>query len=239
VTRVPETRCALAALAVLGWALAVGAGLERIWRYEGTPGAAGNAPQRWPGSPLVEPRPGVATLVMFIHPRCSCTRASLAELRAIMERASDRVAAWVLVLRPDDAGDDWSRTQTREAAEGIPNTTVVADADGAEAARFGALTSGQVHLFAADGRLVFAGGITAARGHAGDNSGRRAVLSLLQQAAAPGGAVQEEAAAHDHDVFGCAIHDRNPLETREEERADQRQSPPDLRAQSRAAAPRD
>lgn len=193
----------LGALCALAWAAAVGAGLERIWRYEGTPGAARATPTTWPGSQLVTPRPGMPTLLMFVHPRCSCTRASLAELGEVMAREGDRVAAWVVLLHPAGARDEWSRTETRAAAQRIPNLTVVTDTDGAEAARFGALTSGHVTLFDADGRLLFAGGITGARGHAGDNDGRRRVLELVAGAAHEGAPEHADA----HAVYGCSIHD--------------------------------
>ena len=59
------------------------------------------------------------------------------------------------------------------------------DDDGAEARRFGAETSGQTLLYDARGALAFSGGITGARGHAGDNAGRaslRRADSIASQA---------------------------------------------------------
>jgi len=70
------------------------------------------------------------------------------------------------------------------------------DDDGVEAARFGAATSGQVILYDRDGRLLFSGGITASRGHAGDNDGRDAIVSLL------GGG---RGTRHSSPVFGCSL----------------------------------
>jgi hypothetical protein len=76
--------------------------------------------------------------------------------------------------------------------------TVLDDVDGTEARRFGALTSGQVVVYDADGRLRFSGGITPARGHAGDNAGRSAIIALLEGASS---------ASVETPVFGCSLLD--------------------------------
>jgi hypothetical protein len=56
---------------------------------------------------------------------------------------------------------------------------VAPDRNGVEARRFGAGTSGHVVIYGGDGRLLFSGGITGARGHVGDNVGlERAIASL-------------------------------------------------------------
>ena len=78
----------------------------------------------------------------------------------------------------------------------IPGVRPVEDLDGREALRFGAVTSGQTLLYDVSGRLLFNGGITAARGHAGTNDGRDAVLSLL----ANGSSLR-----HTTRVFGCSL----------------------------------
>ena len=41
-------------------------------------------------------------------------------------------------------------------------------------------TSGQVVVYDAKGALLFSGGITAARGHMGDNAGRDRITALLR-----------------------------------------------------------
>jgi hypothetical protein len=83
----------------------------------------------------------------------------------------------------------------RDAAA-IPGVHPIEDIDGGEIRKFGAATSGQVLLYDASGRLQFNGGITASRGHAGDNDGRDAVASLLRSGRAP---------LHTAFVFGCSL----------------------------------
>ncbi len=188
-------------IAVLAWAAGIMLGMQRLWTYKSTPGANAAAPVTWPGSKLIQPIAGKSTLVMFAHPLCSCTRASLAELDSILQHSGGRVAAWVLFLHPDGAPVWWEKSATWDAARRLPFAHVAIDQGGAEANRFRASTSGQVVLYGADGRLQFNGGITGARGHVGDNSGKARVVSLVNTGTAD---------AHDHEVFGCGLHDPNP-----------------------------
>ena len=52
-------------------------------RYKGQAGVANGAPARWPAPSRIELIPGQPTLALFAHPKCPCTRASLAELRVL------------------------------------------------------------------------------------------------------------------------------------------------------------
>jgi hypothetical protein len=54
------------------------------------------------------------------------------------------------------------------------------DIDGIAAKRFGAATSGHVIVYDPSGSLVFEGGITAGRGHQGDNTGQIAIIDIVE-----------------------------------------------------------
>ena len=185
-------------LLAIGWIAGVAFGLRILFQYENTPGRIGALPRAWPESRIV-PATDRPTLVMLAHPRCPCTAASVGELAQIMARLQGKVAAYVLFVTPKDAGRDWDDTSLRHSAEAIPGVTVVFDIDGAEARRFGAETSGHTLLFAKDGKLLFSGGITASRGHAGDNAGESAIISLLSNQTPPRTRTL---------VFGCALANR-------------------------------
>jgi CBS domain-containing protein len=165
-------------------------------RYEATPGSPGQTPATWPAESRVARASDRPTLVMLAHPKCVCTRASIAELAELMARLPGRVAARVLFMKPHEFPDGWEQTDTWRSAEHIPGVTVIRDVDGKEAARFGAVTSGQTALYGADGRLLFSGGITASRGHIGDNAGLDRIVSLVTRGEADRGTSK---------VFGCAI----------------------------------
>jgi hypothetical protein len=195
-----RTRVAIA-IGILAWVAAVAWGLQKIESYSSTPGMAAAAPAQWPGSTLVTPHAGRSTLVMFIHPQCSCTRASLAELQAILDKTGNAVSAWIVVLKPNGVNDEWAHSSTWETARSMRGVTVAIDGQGIEADRFGALTSGDTFLYSPVGKLQFSGGITAARGHVGANAGERRVVSFVATG---------EADAASHEVYGCGLHDPNP-----------------------------
>jgi len=189
-------RGVLFAAAGLCWGLLVAGGLTAMSTYEYRPGLAATPPDRWPTASRVDRTAGLATLVMLVHPRCPCSRASIEELDRLMARAQGLVTTYVLFLKPPELPDDWEKTDLWRSAAAIPGVHVMRDDDGAEAARFGALTSGQVVLYDTEGRLLFSGGITASRGHSGDNEGRSAIIALL---AHPG------RTRHGSPVFGCSL----------------------------------
>lgn len=196
---------AILAVAGIAWlAVAVG-GLGWMAHYANSPGGAGAVPENFPASGAVQRAPGMFSLVMAVHPRCPCSRASIGELEKIMTRCQGRVQAQVLCYKPEGTADDWAQTDLWRSAAAIPGVRVLADEGGREGARFGAETSGQVVLFDGAGRLLFAGGITAGRGHAGDNAGSDAVLAAVNGATAGPAATQ---------VFGCPIQERSELQAR-------------------------
>jgi hypothetical protein len=113
-----------------------------------------------------------------------------------MARARGGADAYVLLYAPRSEGSQFTQTRLMRAAESIPGVHAIDDIDGAESRRFGAATSGQTLFYDAHGALMFNGGITASRGHAGDNYGRDAVLSLLETGTA---------ARRTTPVFGCSL----------------------------------
>ena len=114
---------------------------------------------------------------MLVHPQCPCSRASVSELAKLMAHAQGKVVAHVLFAKPEGAPADWTVGELWNAVSAIPGVHAQCDEGGMEARRFGAETSGQTMLFDAAGRLLFRGGITAARGHAGANAGSAAITA--------------------------------------------------------------
>jgi hypothetical protein len=190
-----QRRWAWAGLGLL-WLAGAVAGLAMLFQYAGRPGAPATPPAAWPKASGLALAKSGATLVMFVHPRCPCTRASLEELEKLIARCGSAVTPFVVFLKPKDSADDWEQTDLWRAAARTPGVHVVCDVEGLEARRFGAKTSGQTMLFDPRGRLLFSGGITAARGHAGDNAGRSAIEALARG---------ELPVCRETPVFGCPI----------------------------------
>jgi hypothetical protein len=185
-------------LAITIWAIVVGVGFFLLLDFQTTPGNAGAPRDDWPANSRIQPDPERANLVMLVHPRCPCTRASLGELAQLMTRCRNLVTAHVLCFKPREFEQHWEKTDLWESADAIPGVNVISDEGGQEIELFGAYTSGHVLLYDSTGKLLFSGGITASRGHSGDNSGRSAIVSLLTQ----GMAEQTETF-----VFGCPLRD--------------------------------
>lgn len=189
-------------LSALGlvWLVGVGVGMNLLWGYASSPGETAMPPDRWPVECRIQPAPDRPTLVMLAHPRCPCTRASIRELALVMTACNGKLTAFVAFHRPANVSEDWAKTDLWTAALEIPGVSVLSD-DGGELARsFNAATSGQVALYDSQGTLLFSGGITAARGHSGDNPGRSAIIALVT-----GTGFSKPATS----VFGCDLFDQH------------------------------
>jgi hypothetical protein len=183
-------------VAVALWIPALVFGIRTLWQYADTPGRVATPPVVWPADALARPAPGRATLVIFAHPQCPCSRATIGELAWVMARSRDKVDVSVWFYAPAQQTGSWPKTELWQSAAAIPGVRVFEDKDGNEARRFGASTSGQALLYDSGGRLVFNGGITALRGHSGDNDGRNAIVSLVHG---------ETPIRHATPVFGCSL----------------------------------
>lgn len=188
------------AIGLAGAFIGVVFAMTSMWRYESAAGPADATPPVWPAASSLPRIEGTSTVVLFAHPRCPCTRASISELAKIMAHEGKDVRVFVAFRGTDDP--KFVQTDSWDSAKAIPGVQVLEDRDGVEMRRFGALTSGHVVVYDADDNLRFSGGITGARGHVGDNAGASTVAKLIM------GARGEQ---HDTPVFGCALHDSEPV----------------------------
>jgi len=199
-------RVALVALIIV-WAGGIAFGLKYLWTYQVSAGTPASPPSQWPTDTLVPRTKGQATLVLLAHPQCPCTRATLGELAILMAHCQGKVSVYVLFYKPSDFPDKWEQTDLWHSAADIPGVTVLPDIDGVEAKRFGSVTSGQALLYSPEGNLLFSGGITASRGHSGDNAGRDAITALL---------LNGKSDAKTSQVFGCSLTDKDKNTTDKE-----------------------
>lgn len=185
------------AVLVVGWGLAVVIGGGYLLRYQSAPGQIATTVPSWPEESRLVREAERFTLVLFVHPHCPCSRASLAELRWLLGRSRECVGVWVVFVLPPGAAETWHEGPLWYEAQALVGAErVVADRQASETRRFGAVTSGQVLLYNREGELSFVGGITAARGHRGDNAGRRAILAHLKG---------EAGARRVTPVYGCPV----------------------------------
>ena len=182
------------------WAIAIGCGFHSLMLYKGRAGSAGAIPAVWLDNELITPSPDKPQLVMFVHPRCPCTKASLGELELLVAQAQGKFDAVVLFSGPADEAGAWSNTATIDFARSIPGVRAVLDKDGEVTKRFGAKTSGHTVVYSPNGKLLFGGGITGSRGHLGENGGFDSVRQLVSGGVTPPRQITAK-------VFGCERFD--------------------------------
>jgi hypothetical protein len=161
------------------WLILCLVGFGALNWYKLRPGPVGKIAQFWPQNIRIEPNSTYYNLVLFAHPKCSCTYASLVELQKIIAETKSKMKVSIFFYHPKGTNSDWTLGDSKKIAKKLPETQVYDDPGGENARRFGAMTSGQVMVYSPDGKLVFAGGITESRGHIGSNAGSRSIASVV------------------------------------------------------------
>lgn len=188
---------------LLLWVVGLSVGFGWLMSYQTRSGAAAvSLPGEWPVDSALAFDSQRTNLVIFAHPKCPCTRATLDELEIVLTQRRSEIKATLCVFDPAGVPPEWAQTSLVRRAKTIPGLTVMVDRAGTIAAKLGVKTSGQTVLFDRNGRQIFSGGITGTRGHAGENRGRNLVLALAK------GEICESPITP---VFGCALQEKIDL----------------------------
>lgn len=180
------------AIAMAGWYCISAYG------FSGDQEAIANAPQLWPAESTIVRTERRPTLLLFLHPKCPCSQVTVGELERLPVLVPNSALPNICVVAaaPRSIGDLWWSSSFLTRAARLPNAHLVRDPGGVETAIFGARVSGTVLLFDPAGNRLYAGGVTMARGHAGDNAGLQAVTDLL---------VDHRAVVSTIPPFGCEL----------------------------------
>lgn len=196
-------------LACLGicWLAALVPGVRYLLAFEHTAGKQGLAPSDWHSTKLSAGDAHHPTLLVILHPKCSCSNATLAELEEAALTFDHPYNAILLIDPPQGSSFSWQEIAAYRDAQKALHASVVIDRGGAVATEFGAFTSGDVLLYSAEDAharrsLLFSGGVTGSRGMIGENSGVAALEAAFQN---PG--VHSAATAP---VFGCGLLNSRP-----------------------------
>jgi len=191
-----STPLALWRIALL-WGVVVLASFIAIAVYAKIPGR-----QAPPASQVGEHLPtsvdGAWRIVMAIHPRCPCSKASIANLQQLLQRDEKELAVDLYVYRPAASTREWSDTALVRQSQQLPSLTLHDDIDGSAAREYGIETSGGIVLYSPEGVAVFYGGITPSRGHTGANEGLKAIEDAISG---------KPVALDSHPVYGCPLFD--------------------------------
>jgi hypothetical protein len=189
------------------WATAIFAGARSLLRYENTPGREGSASSAWPSKSQIKRMPGKFSLVMLLHPDCPCSQASVTELGRLMAQLHGSLAADIVFVNPGLRTQNIQTASLWKRAAAMPDAAVFNDGLGRETALFGGAVSGEAMLYDPQGKLMFHGGITASRGHEGDNPGSDSIRALVRG--------ETHIAGHTL-TFGCSLHDPDGQALRED-----------------------
>jgi len=193
---VPRAGLSMLPLIVSIWVTLVGIGFVALLAYHNMPGERKDFATIWPSNNSIRLDTQRANLVVFIHPECPCSVATLNELTRIQTSCGARVNTHVVFYSPLDM--PWKDTNKVRQALAIPNVHITNDPTGQLAERYGALTSGHALLYSSSGHRIFSGGITPARGHEGENLGRNAIVRYV---------LHGETICDKTNVYGCPILD--------------------------------
>ncbi len=135
------------------------------------------------------------TLVVFLHPKCPCSLATVENLKRLVSRLDRPPVVYAIYYWPADCDATWvTEGHLFKTFCKFPGVHQELDRDGKLAARWGAQKSGHVIVLLPEGRIGFSGGITDQRGHEGDSVGMLAVQALLLNQSPP---------VRTAPVFGC------------------------------------
>jgi len=175
----------LSVFALSVWVALVSYGVASLLIYDSKPGQVASAPSSIPDDLVGTGSPDRQWMLVFLHPHCPCSRATLDQLEAILVSNKQEFECRVLIVVPPEAKPGWENGPLLERVASISGISIERDFGGTTAIRFAAATSGQVLFYGSDRSLAFSGGITASRGHSGECVGARAILHLLENKLSP------------------------------------------------------
>ena len=177
------------------WLLLIATCVYMLLDHSYQPAQTNASVAAWPTNSRLSRNSSGIQLVMFAHPCCPCTAASLNELDRLVREIPDGTIATIAFNIRGLSAEDLAHADNLKLLKDSEKLTLFYD-DGSEADAFGATVSGELLAFDCSGRRLFRGGLTAARGHAGESVGR----DVLQQIA--GGQFLD---ACETPVYGCRL----------------------------------
>ena len=137
------------------------------------------------------------TLIAFLHAKCPCSKASIHEINRLLASHSKELKTIFVFGKEEGLNLDWVKeSDLYKEAQQMP-VEIIIDTNNQEAKAFKAQTSGKVFLISPQRKILFQGGVTASRGHEGDNLGINAIQDILNG---------KEAKVDFQPSFGCLIY---------------------------------
>ncbi len=190
-------------IGVLIWIFITFMGFAQLLIYSNTPAKKDTdiVISPWPATSKIKRIEHTPTLLLFLHPECPCSQATVEELQRIMLRLEGIQASVITIFyKPKSKPTSWVQNSLWKKVEANSRIRTFIDEDAEETTIFDAEVSGETLLFNESGNLVFRGGITPSRGHQGDNPGEDFIIRWFRGA--------RDLAFTQTSIFGCRIRDQ-------------------------------
>ncbi len=133
-------------------------------------------------------------LILFIHPFCPCSHATVNELKRVLAKTNANIAINVVFIKPKGLKSIQQNDLYQEISQ-IKGVNIIFDRSNVLAGAFNINTSGSILLYDINGNLIFQGGITGGRAEEGDNLGKSRLIQALKN----------ESGKWQSPVFGCSL----------------------------------
>lgn len=157
------------------WAVALFSIVFKFTFYTSAAGPVGELAQKLPNSIVANPHS--YNMYVILHPECACSQATLSEIERIQARTNNQIKIHLVFVKLKQT-EHHENSKLFARASSLSDMSVLVDS-GEIAKSLGALTSGQVLLYNPSNDLVFAGGVTQARGHEGPNDGAESIVNIV------------------------------------------------------------
>ena len=162
------------------WLLATIVGFAHLHAYANTPFPIRGTASSWPAHSRLTAGLDKPTVVVFLHPYCPCSKATVSALQELADHYGSSVQFDAVFVRPKGVGAGWEHSDLYATCRQDKAITTFVDDLGVEAKDFGAMASGQAYVFDAHGQIALAGGLTPARGEVWTDRQRDLIVEALQ-----------------------------------------------------------
>jgi hypothetical protein len=163
------------------WLFILGLLVWKQYDYKSTPGKASLFVGRAPDSSSIKFDSKHYNFITFIHPKCSCSEATIENLTTMTrDFANKNISFHVVFYSSSELGSDLENSKYVKEVKELQNTRIYFDKKLTDFSLYDVETSGQSFLFDTEKNLIFKGGITESRGHLGETLSMRKIAGYLE-----------------------------------------------------------
>lgn len=169
--------------------------------FQFTPGKMGKVFNDFPQKSKLVLDQTLPTLILFLHPKCTCSKASVEEIK-IIKSSIKKEFKLIAVVQTASLKLTDELEKLKEELSTLPHSTIVNDSYSFETNLFSVKTSGQIYIYSSFGELIYTGGSTSSRGTSSPSELRRTIASILETNKKPHQLITKS-------IYGCEMDNKN------------------------------